>query len=156
MSSLALTRNAGLLSGLSVPVAGDISKMAVSRTISALMALKTENRAGSSLAFNDLHSLAAENGINVADSQVFLLAQRFLLALPAHLPQPELALDVDGEISFDWQGAGSRVLTATLREDGRLSYAARISSFDKEHGTKRFSDATPKQLIELIQRVTNI
>lgn len=155
MTSLVLTHNTGLLAGSDVPGAGALSQKVREITLSALIGLKTERRAGSSLVFNDLQSLASECGVDVHQCKVFFLAQRFLLALPSYLPSPELAMDTDGEILFDWQGARGRLLTVSLREDGRLSYAARISAFDKDHGTKRFTDAVPKQLIELVQRIAD-
>lgn len=154
MSSLALSRHNGLLSGLSAPAAGTSAQTVARITVSALAGLKSGLRAGTSLVFNDLQMLAKECNTEVRENQVFLLAKRFLLALPAYIPAPELALDSDGEVSFDWQGLGGRLLTVTLREDGRLSYAARISHYDKDHGTKQFIDAIPQRVLDLVQQVT--
>jgi len=155
MSSLAMNRSSDILTGLGVPAAGELGQTMVRMTLSAIKSFKTDIRAGSSLIFNDLSSLASECEINFETSPVFLMAQRFLLALPTHMPPPELAMDADGEISFDWQGPAGRCFTATLREDGRLSYSARISAVDKDYGTKQFSDAIPEKVIELVQRVTS-
>ena len=154
MSTISIERDSSLFSGLNVPVAGDLSKNAVKATKDAIEKIKFKTSARTSFAYNDLHSLAAENDIIINESQVFILANRFLFALPTYLPKPELALDSDGEISFDWMGINGQVLTATLRGDGRLSYAARISALDKDYGTKIFSDSTPKELVELLLRVT--
>src|SRR5438105_2938375 len=133
MSSLAVTRHGGLLFGLASPTAGGIAQELRRMTVLAVEGLKASIPAGSSSAFNDLQALAQEHSSDVHSSKNFLLALRFLLALPTYLPAPELALDEDGEVSFDWRGSGGRLLTATLREDGRLSYAARISAYDKDH-----------------------
>jgi hypothetical protein len=154
MSSLVSSRHSGLLFGLGVPAAGPSGRAVKRITELALKGLKSGPSAGSSLVFNDLQTLAQECNTEVKENQVFLLAQRFLLALPAYLPAPELALDSDGEISFDWMGSGGRLLTVTLREDGRLIYAARISAFDKDHGTKRFVDSIPTHVLDLVQQVT--
>lgn len=154
MSTLATNFNSSLFSGFDVPLAGSYSKETRKRTVYALKALKVENRSESSFAFNDLRSLAAENQIDYQKNSTFLLAHSFLLSLPTHLPKPELALENDGEISFDWIGADNKMFSVSLREDGRLSYAVRISSTDKDYGTKIFIDEIPKQVIEYIQKVT--
>ena len=60
--------------------------------------------------------------MSIRDSQALMRAQRFLLALPSHLPAPELDVDADGEVALDWVGTGGRMCTVTLRADGRLDY----------------------------------
>jgi hypothetical protein len=154
MSSLALNHHGGLLAGSGAPAAGASAQAVLRFTVSTLAGLKSGLRAGPSLVFNDLQMLAKECHTEVRESQVFSLAQRFLLAFPGYLPAPELAFDSDGEISFDWMGSAGRLLTVTLREDGRLSYAARISAYDKDHGTKRFVDSIPTHVLDLVQQVT--
>ncbi len=56
----------------------------------------------------------------------------------------------DGEINFDWGGQQRKMVTATLRRDGRLSYAAYFSPLDKDYGTKTFVDEVPKVVIDLV------
>lgn len=153
MSAFVLDPRFGLLDGLSVPVVDKLSKSSVQATF-GLIANSKQARTSCSWTFNDLQLLAQENGVSVADNKAFMLAQRFLLALPSQLPPPELALDDDGEFAFDWRGNRGSLLSVTLRGDGRLSYAAWFSSFDKEYATKRFDSSIPKQVIELVQRVT--
>ena len=59
----------------------------------------------------------------LVDSATLLLAQRFLAALPSELAAPELAVDPDGEISFDWFGRSGRNFSVSLRSDGRVAIA---------------------------------
>lgn len=153
MSALALKPQGGILYGLAAPSAGPVANKIDRLTVRAVEQLKAELRAGSSLAFNDLQTLARENDIEIADDPTFLLAQRFLLALPTHLPSPEPSLDADGEVSFDWRGPRGRLLTVTLRQDGRLTYASRFSKFDKEHGTKQFVDSIPRVVLDRVRQV---
>lgn len=152
MSAFVLNPNFGLLDGLSVPVVDTLSKSSVKATFDLIAALK-QVRSASSWVFDDLQLLALESEVSIANNKAFMLAQRFLLALPSQLPPPELAFDDDGEIAFDWRNSRGFLLSLTLREDGRLSYAARFSAFDKEYGTKRFDSSIPRQVIELVQRV---
>src|ERR1700756_1149130 len=55
--------------------------------------------------FNDLVALRHEYGLAGEDNDsLFKKAEQFLLALPSSLPVPELSLDHDGDLAFDWRG----------------------------------------------------
>jgi hypothetical protein len=153
MSTLAMTRCNDSLAGLGSPAAGDIGKKVVQQAARAMETIKAGIVARSSFVFNDLFTLGEELGIDVRQAKVFVLAQRFLLALPANIPAPELSFDEDGDVSFDWNGPGGKLLSVALREDGRLAYASRLSEFDKDHGIKRFVDAIPKNVVDLLHQV---
>lgn len=158
MTTLALSPFTNVTAGLGGAAAGEHGNQVARMTIGALESVKVLSNAGSSLVFNDLTALANECDVDVSTSPVFNLAQLFLLALPQHLLAPgiapELSRDKDGDIVFDWAGSGGRMFTIALNETGKVFYAARLSAWDKEHGTKRFVDALPKPILELIQRVT--
>ncbi len=154
MTALASSRLPGFTVGLGTAHAAGPTGASLARiTKDALESLKTRVSAGPSLVFQDLRSLARELGLEASDSQVFVLAERFLLALPSHMPAPELAMDGDGELVFDWSAPRNRMFTVTLRADGRLTYACRLSAFDKDYGTKSFVDAIPKTVLALLQQV---
>lgn len=154
MTALALSRWAGSLTGRGSPPAGDTGRRAVKHTDDVVDELKAGLAARTSWVFNDLHQLAQESGIDIGKSRTFSLAKRFLLALPGSVPSPELSLDADGEVSFDWLGTDGRMLTVVLREDGRLAYASRLSSFKRDHGKEQFDDELPKSIIQMVQQVT--
>ena len=158
MTTLALNCFTGFTTGLANTAAGEYGNRVARITLGLLESVKAGSTAGSSLVFNDLMSLANETGIDAYQSPVFQLAQRFLLALPSHLLAPglapELSHDDEGDIVFDWAGTGGRMFTIALNANGKLFYAARLSAWDKEHGTKRFVDTIPKAILELIQKVS--
>ncbi|WP_038714358.1 hypothetical protein [Burkholderia pseudomallei] len=155
MSTLSLEpRKFGRLA-LGTPAAGRQAVTIRTKSIEVAQDTRFGVAARQSFVFNDLYALAQEQGGEVQDSRALLLAQRFLFALPSNVPAPELALDNDGDVSFDWLGPRGKMLTVALREDGRLAYAARISLYDKEHGTKRFDDAIPARVMELLYQVTS-
>ena len=141
------------MSGSGSPPAGEAGKSLLRIAIGAFDDLKKGVTARSSWVFNDLHALALESGCVIHEATTFALAQRFLFALPGHLPGPELSLDEDEEIAFDWRGAGPSLLKVSLRSDGRLSYACWLSANDREHGTKVFADAIPKAIVDCIHKV---
>lgn len=80
-------------------------------------------------------------------------AAAFLAVYPKHLPQPELSLDSDGEVLFDWSPSAGRMVTVALREDGRISYAATLAGGRTRHGTEFFTDAFPKWLGDLLSEL---
>lgn len=105
-------------------------------------------------AFHDLETLAHEQGTTVEESAVFTIAQKMLLILPGDIPSPDLDIDSEGDIVFDWGGAGSRMLTLALRDDGRISYAARLSPTKSRNGNDLFLDSVPQEIIGLVRAVT--
>lgn len=155
MSVVALKPDLGLFSGFNVPVAGDIGQESSEETFNQIAKFKSE-RTNSSGVFYDLEQLAQEVGLSFEEDNAFILAKRFLLALPSQLPLPELAYDEDGEIEFDWCGGKGRYVSLTLRDDGRIAYAARFSEVDKDTGTKRFENSIPKQVIEMVQKLFKV
>lgn len=157
-TTLAMGGFTGFTTGLGSSTAGDIARKVTEMTMDALEKTKVGSSAGSTLVFNDLMALANECGADANSTPVFQMAQLFLLALPTHLlapgMAPELARDGDGDIVFDWAGSGGRMFTVALNESGKVYYAARLSAWDKDHGTKRFVDTIPRPILELIQKVT--
>ena len=87
------------------------------------------------------------------DRQVAQLACRFLNALPSAVPTPEVGLDPDGEISFDWIVSRDRQLTVSLSPDGLLSYAGIFGATSIAHGTEGFDDTVPQAIVEAIRRL---
>jgi hypothetical protein len=154
MTALASPLYGGMFARLTPPSAGDLGLRLAKLTIAAVENLKVGTKAGTSWAFNDLRNLANENAARDRNDLAFVMAERFLLALPAEVEQPSLDLDSDGEIVFDWQGAFGRILTVSVRHDGRISYAARVSSTRRKHGTDQFADSIPSDVLDLVYEVT--
>lgn len=79
-------------------------------------------------------------------------ALRFLNTLPMSTPSPEVAVDPDGEFSFDWYNGPRNVLSVSIGQSGRISYAAHIGR-KRYHGTEYFSDELPVAIIENLEKV---
>ena len=154
MSTLAINSFSGPLLRIGSPPAGVAGRRIFDKTARATCELKMGISARSSWIFNDLHALAEENGIEFRQSDLFVLAQRFLLSIPETLKAPELSLDSDGEIRFDWHNSELRILSVALRRDGQLTYAARTSICDTDYGTKFFIDEIPQNILSFVRQVT--
>ncbi|MDP9254533.1 MAG: hypothetical protein M3O66_06305, partial [Verrucomicrobiota bacterium] len=76
----------------------------------------------------------------------------FIDAFPSHIPMPEVAVDPDGEISFDWFNAPRRQFSISIGSNNVLSYAGLFGS-DKVSGSERFQGTVPKTLVDYISRV---
>ncbi len=81
-------------------------------------------------------------------------AVRFAVLLPKSLPIPELAVDPDGEISFDWIGKTGKMFSASIDGSGRIAYAGRFGEKSKVHGTEPLSDSCPQEILRGIEKAT--
>lgn len=151
MTTLAYAANANMLDRLGAAAAGPLADDVARLTLRALQDLKVTISAGSSWVFNDLHTLCDEKG----GAKAFTLAQRFLLALPSNLPAPELDIDDDGDVVFDWAGPPDRLMSVALNPDGRITFAARLSANRARHGSDYFSDAIPHEILDLLAQITS-
>ncbi len=82
----------------------------------------------------------------------FLAAMRVLLAVPTAFPAPEIGIERDGEITLEWFGAADRVLSVSVSDAGRLTYAGLFEERPVCGHVYMGSDL-PSEIIELIRRV---
>ena len=76
----------------------------------------------------------------------------FIDAFPSNVPMPEVAIDPDGEISFDWFAAPRRQFSISVGPNNVLSYAG-LFGHDKASGCERFQGTVPRVFIGYIRRV---
>lgn len=153
MTTLAVGPNDKTFGGLDTPTAGRVAGSLARVVWGTIERLKTES-ARTAGAFHDLETLAYEQGTTVEQSTAFTIAKRMLLVLPFDVPSPDLDVDNEGDVLFDWCGTGSRMLTLALREDGRISYATRLSATKSRNGNDLFIDSIPQEIISLVRAVT--
>ena len=85
--------------------------------------------------------------------ETYLRAKEFLHRFPTSLRTPEVSVDPDGEISFEWYVAPNRVLLVSVGSDGDLTYAGVFGASGKKHGTEAFYDEIPKEILESVKRI---
>lgn len=82
-------------------------------------------------------------------------AEKFIRALPDSLEMPELSVDPDGSISFDWIPDSTRTFTLSVSGSNRLAYAW-IDGLDRGHATARFENgAIPDRVLTEIKTIAN-
>jgi hypothetical protein len=107
-----------------------------------------------------LHEAADEasrpnwNGYDAVPVSDATLAQaRALLDLfPSTFPKPDISAHPDGEIAFEWFFGPRRVLTVSVSETGRLSYAA-MFGHARVHGTEFLLDVLPPSIAAALRRL---
>ena len=76
---------------------------------------------------------------------------RFLWSIPSTVPMPEVAIDPDGEISFEWYKAPRWVLSVSVGPRGELAYAG-LFGRRRSHGTAQFVDEIPSDVLHGLGR----
>jgi hypothetical protein len=79
-------------------------------------------------------------------------ALEFVDLLPSALPRPEISAHPDGELAFEWSVGRRRLLTVSINESGRLSYAALFGQA-RLHGTEFLLDALPEPVALALRRL---
>jgi hypothetical protein len=89
-----------------------------------------------------------------ADLGALSYAFTFITQLPSVFPSPDIAIDSDGEIAFDWDYEPRRTFSVRISRDGSLNYAGLLghTSF---HGVEIMRDNIPFRILDGIERVTN-
>jgi hypothetical protein len=91
-------------------------------------------------------------GAKSIDFNSYLRAFRFIYALPRAIPIPDITVEPDGEIAFEWYNGKRQVLSVSIGGKGELTYAG-IFGNNKTHGTEYFEDEIPKTILDYIRRI---
>jgi len=86
------------------------------------------------------------------DVEAFNRALALAFVLPNHVPTPEVVIEDDGEIAFDWHEGPRRVLSVSVGEGPMLSYAALIGP-EPTHGRVAFAGRLPAMFAFLLRRI---
>jgi hypothetical protein len=79
-------------------------------------------------------------------------ARRIAQLLPLTKPAPEISVDPDGEVSFDWQRDRTHTLSFSIDPAGTLRYAS-ILGTSENYGVEPWRDGLPDSVFLLIQKV---
>lgn len=96
--------------------------------------------------------IGAENcGISVKPSCLYH-ALRLAQAWPTEWPTPDVVVEPDGDIAFDWNLAPRRVLTVAVGTDGRAGFSALIGH-EPVFGKVLLTGGVPKDVAYLMGKL---
>jgi hypothetical protein len=78
-------------------------------------------------------------------------AEEFAALLPFTLPLPEVSADSDGDLGFEWYFAPDPVVTASVRRDGAVCYAALVKT-SRAQGWASLSAGFPVEITDWVGR----
>jgi hypothetical protein len=87
---------------------------------------------------------------SVVDPRAFANARDLLEALPHGYTPPEVAVDPDGEVAFDWLRPDRTMVSISIGPSRDLSYAANLRD-GTAHGVIRFGVGFPPRLVQLLR-----
>ena len=81
----------------------------------------------------------------------FFQALKFMVVLPSWLASPELALDPDGEIAFDW-ARDDDMISVSIGANGRLTYVWSVAGV-RGSNFGSFALGLPTDLLEVLAQI---
>ncbi len=91
-------------------------------------------------------------GARKVDRKSYEHSLRFLDMLPDTIPAPEVAVEPDGMVAFEWHEEPRWVFSVSFETNGELVYAGLFGN-SKTHGTENFGQAIPQSILDCIRRV---
>ena len=88
---------------------------------------------------------------NAVSAATYSWAYKFLMALPGVIPMPEVAVNPNGDISFEWYRDAQHVLSVSIDERGLLYYSGLFGP-KSTYGTDQFAEELPDEIARQIQR----
>lgn len=90
-----------------------------------------------------------QNPMALTDAS-YRLGKHFISALPSTARAPEVTIDAEGELVFDWQGPSGQWLSVCAQSNGKLAYAIRYSANRATHGYTVMDQAVPREIMDAI------
>lgn len=79
-------------------------------------------------------------------------AFKFASSLPSNVPIPEIYVDTDGEVTFEWYAGRRQVFSISVGSKSELSYAG-LYGASKTYGVEPFYGNMPERLLDDINRL---
>ena len=91
-------------------------------------------------------------GAKAIDEQSYQNAIRFILSFTPDVPAPEIGVEPDGEVVFEWYGGKRKVFSISMGSRNELTYAG-LYGISKTYGVEHFYGNIPDTLLDNISRV---
>ena len=159
MTAIALRQFTGVTSGGASEVAGFVARQRQESRRQLQSSYILGQQAKGSI--NELYQVFEEcrlanwdgYGATPVSVLAFQLAYEFLEALPLGTPAPSIGAEPDGHITLEWHHSPRRTVSISVSPEGDLHYAALMGA-SKAYGTEPFFGEAPKEIMDLIHRIT--
>ena len=94
-------------------------------------------------------------GALAASTETYRSAVLFLDLLPSSAPDPEVAIDPDGDVSFDWHLGPRANFSVSISAAGQLSYAG-LYGQNSNYGSESITDGLPRAVLDNLRRLFNL
>ncbi len=91
-------------------------------------------------------------GARAVDPITLCNARNFATVLPPSLPPPEIVVEPDGEIAFEWYLGARNVFSVSVGLSCELSYAG-LFDWNTVYGTEFFVDELPEAIVVNLDRL---
>lgn len=91
-------------------------------------------------------------GAKAVDTDSFYNAFHFALSIPSSVPTPEVYVDTDGEITFEWYKGRRQVFSVSVGSKNEIAYAGLFGA-SKTYGVEQFYDDLPGRFLDNINRL---
>ncbi len=92
-------------------------------------------------------------GSRRVEPSTYIYADQFLRLLPSSASLPDITVDSDGEILFEWDQGRRQVFSVSVGRDGTLTYAG-LFGHTKTHGTEHPREALPSVILDCLERLS--
>jgi len=91
-------------------------------------------------------------GAKAIDETSYRNAIHFSWLLPPNIPVPEIYIDPDGEVNFEWYAGPRQVFSVSIGSNNELAYAGLFGA-NKTHGVEYLDDELHGTILDNIRRV---
>lgn len=102
----------------------------------------------------EILSLRDDSGGKTPDRATIMAAIEFAYCLPRFVPIPEVSVDPDGEISFDWLSLSGELFSVSVNKQNQLAYAGWFGEKSRIHGIEQLAESCPEEIVRGIQKAT--
>jgi hypothetical protein len=92
-------------------------------------------------------------GAKAVDINSYENAVRFCRMLPITIPIPEIYVDNNGMLEFEWYKEPRKIMSVTVKNDNKLVFAGLFGRENKAYGTEELGQKLPKTIFDYLQRV---
>jgi len=90
---------------------------------------------------------------DVISAHSYLNSYLFAKILPSSIPVPNIYVDTDGMIEYEWYVDAKHLFSITIEGKNSLIYAGIFGNDSQTHGTERFGQELPSTIYSYIQKL---